>query len=362
MAAYRQVFVSFWQDAFVLDLTPEEKYFYVYLMTNGKTSQCGIYELPLRVIEMDTGYNRETVEKLLERFISYGKILYCKETKEIMILNWLKYNLVNSPKVKSCMRKELLEVKNKEFIKKLVEILKEQNITEDIQWIPYANPIDTIEISKESTKDTISIPNIYPLDNTSIDYGEKEKEKDKEKQKEYKKEKQKDKEKEKEEQVQRIKQEVEVEIKELELKEKEEEKALLNKENYKAINKATEKQEQRKIESQSVSLLNYFENLTGHIGGLNLSALKTAVKDHGEENVKKAIDKALEKNKPTMIYINGILKNWAVEGYPSERDGIRYGGFKGLNRSNEGKYSGFKPQEPRTLTEEERREIEAELL
>ncbi|TKI91171.1 replication protein, partial [Bacillus wiedmannii] len=38
MAVYRPVHVSFWQDSFVLDLTPEEKYFYLYLMTNSKTS------------------------------------------------------------------------------------------------------------------------------------------------------------------------------------------------------------------------------------------------------------------------------------------------------------------------------------
>ena len=58
MAVYRQVQTSYWQDAFVLDLTPEEKFFYMYLMTNSKTTQCGIYELPKKVIEMETGYNR----------------------------------------------------------------------------------------------------------------------------------------------------------------------------------------------------------------------------------------------------------------------------------------------------------------
>ncbi|MDX1806780.1 MAG: DNA replication protein DnaD, partial [Paenisporosarcina sp.] len=45
MSKYRSVQVSFWQDAFVLDLTPEEKYFYIYLMTNSKANQIGIYEL-----------------------------------------------------------------------------------------------------------------------------------------------------------------------------------------------------------------------------------------------------------------------------------------------------------------------------
>jgi len=33
MAVYRQVQTAFWQDDFVLQLTPEEKYFYLYLLT-----------------------------------------------------------------------------------------------------------------------------------------------------------------------------------------------------------------------------------------------------------------------------------------------------------------------------------------
>ncbi|UKL29984.1 hypothetical protein [Bacillus phage PK1] len=111
MAKFRQVHVEFWQDGFVLDLTPEEKYFYLYLMTNSKTSQCGIYELPKRIIETETGYNRETVEKLLQRFIDYDKIAYSDRTKEIMIKNWINYNFINSPKVINCIEKELDKVK-----------------------------------------------------------------------------------------------------------------------------------------------------------------------------------------------------------------------------------------------------------
>jgi DnaD/phage-associated family protein len=116
LAKYRQVHVEFWQDGFVLDLTPEEKYFYIYLMTNSKTSQCGIYELPKRIIETETGYNRETVDKLLNRFIDYGKIHYDESTKEIMLLNWIKYNSIKSPKTIACIKKELTGVKNKGYL------------------------------------------------------------------------------------------------------------------------------------------------------------------------------------------------------------------------------------------------------
>ncbi|MDA2423313.1 hypothetical protein PDN55_25120, partial [Bacillus cereus] len=65
MAVYRNVQVNFWQDDFVLDLTPEERYFYVYLLTCSKTTQCGIFPFPKRLAEMETGYNRETVDKLV---------------------------------------------------------------------------------------------------------------------------------------------------------------------------------------------------------------------------------------------------------------------------------------------------------
>ncbi|PDZ49164.1 replication protein [Bacillus sp. AFS094611] len=116
MAVYRPVHVSFWQDSFVLDLTPEEKYFYLYLMTNSKTSQSGIYELPLRIIETDTGYNRETVMKLLERFAEYGKINYNQKTKELFLINWLKFNPIKNVNIEKCVLKEIQSAKDHDFL------------------------------------------------------------------------------------------------------------------------------------------------------------------------------------------------------------------------------------------------------
>lgn len=116
MAVYRNVQVNFWQDEFILDLTPEERYFYIYLLTGTKTKQCGIYVLPKRLAELETGYSMETVEKLLNRFVAYGKILYDAETKELYILNWLHYNPILNTNVEKCVLSELKTIKNKEFI------------------------------------------------------------------------------------------------------------------------------------------------------------------------------------------------------------------------------------------------------
>jgi len=116
MAIFRKVHVTFWRDEFVESLTPEQKFFYLYLLTNDRTTQCGIYEITIKQMCYDTGYNDDTIKKLIEYFIGTGKIRYSLDTKEIALKNWVKYNDSNSPKVKSCIDNELKKVKNRVLI------------------------------------------------------------------------------------------------------------------------------------------------------------------------------------------------------------------------------------------------------
>ena len=116
MAIYRSIHTSFWSDLFVTELTPEQKFFFIYLLTNEKTRQCGIYEIGKRQISFDTGYNIDTINKLISFFQESGKIKFSETTSEIAIFNWAKYNSSNSPKVEACIAKELKTVKNKVLI------------------------------------------------------------------------------------------------------------------------------------------------------------------------------------------------------------------------------------------------------
>ena len=112
MAIFRKVHTSFWSDTFISDLDREKKLFYLYLLTNEKTTQCGIYEISKKQIAFDLGYSIDTVCKLLAYFIKLGKIRYNEPTKEMAIGNWLKYNGSTSPKVKTCIDKEFGKVKD----------------------------------------------------------------------------------------------------------------------------------------------------------------------------------------------------------------------------------------------------------
>ncbi|MFC2083658.1 hypothetical protein ACFLS9_01240 [Bacteroidota bacterium] len=123
MAVYRPIHTTFWQDDFMLKCTPEQKFFYIYLLTNSKTTQLGIYQISKKVIELETGYNPETIDKLIIWFEKAKKIMCSKETNEIFLLNWLKHNPVNNTNIYKCVANELEKVKNKRLLKSLDHLL-----------------------------------------------------------------------------------------------------------------------------------------------------------------------------------------------------------------------------------------------
>jgi len=162
MAKYRQLYTEFWSDSFVLELSSEEKFFYLYLLTNTKTTQSGIYEISRRFIETETGLNRETVEKLINKFCEYNKILYCENTKEIMVLNWMRYNFPNNCNSLKCIQNELQKIKNREFLKILYK--KYQAAQLDVENI-FKNLL-----TEESFNNTSADCCIEKVDKLSLNY------------------------------------------------------------------------------------------------------------------------------------------------------------------------------------------------
>lgn len=92
MEVFTRIERSYWQDEFILELTPEQKFFYLYLMSNSKVNTLGAYVFPLTMSTVELGYNKETVLKLLDHFAQVGKIIWDESTKEVFLLNWPKRN------------------------------------------------------------------------------------------------------------------------------------------------------------------------------------------------------------------------------------------------------------------------------
>jgi hypothetical protein len=76
MAGYRQFHTKFWKDEWVIDLDPLKKYLFCYLFTNELSSISGIYKLPMKVIENETGLDKKFIVSTLAEFQNAKKIAY----------------------------------------------------------------------------------------------------------------------------------------------------------------------------------------------------------------------------------------------------------------------------------------------
>ncbi|EJS45767.1 hypothetical protein ICG_05867 [Bacillus cereus BAG1X1-3] len=163
MAKYRHVQTSFWSDARVSEeMTPEDKYFYLYLMTNEHTNQIGVYQITRKQMAFELGYSIESAKALLDRFMNHHNlVVYNEETREICILNWGKYNLNKGGKpIEDCIKKELKSIKDLSLVKLVLERTENTSLVQKVSV--YAGLDDTSH-------------------DTSTIRGQKEKEKEKEK-------------------------------------------------------------------------------------------------------------------------------------------------------------------------------------
>jgi hypothetical protein len=111
-------------------MTPEDKYFYLYLLTNPNTNHIGIYQITKRQIAFDLDYSIDTVHVLMKRFIEHHKLIrYNPEMRELAIKNWGKHNLYNDSKpLLDCIFSELKDVEDRSLIQYVSESIQKQEI------------------------------------------------------------------------------------------------------------------------------------------------------------------------------------------------------------------------------------------
>ena len=155
MATYRNIQLSFWTDSKITDdFTPEDKYFYLYLLTNPHTNTCGCYELSTKQMAIETGYSKETVERLIDRFALIHKVIrYSRENKELLLINWRKYNWTSSDKLRISIYNCIKPIKTKDFKEYLLayfEGCEEDDDTETLSEDESGYPIDRVSESDDT--------------------------------------------------------------------------------------------------------------------------------------------------------------------------------------------------------------------
>jgi hypothetical protein len=131
MATQRYISTSFWDDPWICQLDPSEKFVYLYLMTNPLTNIAGVYEITVRRVCFDTGYNQDTVEKILERFHEAGKAY-----------RWENYTIIPSwPKHQKWETRKQI----KAGIEKILRALPSDLLAE-LEGMSYGYPMDDLSI------------------------------------------------------------------------------------------------------------------------------------------------------------------------------------------------------------------------
>lgn len=131
MALYRMIRCDFWEDLEVFDeMTIEDRYFYLYLLTNFKTTQIGIYRISKKKISTETDLSIEKVHSLVDRFVNHHKLIrYNPVTREVAIRNWGKHNLNKGGKpMMDCIKSELKQVIDMSLIPFISEAIEKKEM------------------------------------------------------------------------------------------------------------------------------------------------------------------------------------------------------------------------------------------
>jgi hypothetical protein len=178
MTIFKQIHMKFWQNDFVLGLTAEERYFYIYLITNSMTNQCGIFKFNRRLAELETGYSADEIERYLETFEVHGKVIISETTTEIMLVNWFKHNFKNNKKSILLINKELKDVKDKALLKKLYDSCSDRQypvadifngiIITGIEKGVEGHPVATISGAALEIQDNINIDDVQERESPDL--------------------------------------------------------------------------------------------------------------------------------------------------------------------------------------------------
>lgn len=177
MALYRNISTAFWTDQKVDDdFTPEDKYFYLYLLTNPHTNICGCFEISWKQLSSETGYTKETIAKLIDRMQRIHQVIrFDEDTMEILLLNWGKYNWSHSERLCKAVKRAAELIKNNEFKEFVLNALLQITVADNSKQntVTVTDTVtDTVTVTDTAVATDVSIGYRYPINRVS---GQKQK-------------------------------------------------------------------------------------------------------------------------------------------------------------------------------------------
>jgi hypothetical protein len=97
MAKYRAIYEIIWKDPDFQDYDPSRKLLFIYLCTNGSTTESGIYPITVTTISNETGIPKTTVGKQLANGLK--NVIYDFKNQIVFVRNFRIYNAGGRPEL-----------------------------------------------------------------------------------------------------------------------------------------------------------------------------------------------------------------------------------------------------------------------
>lgn len=106
----RIIYTKFWEDEFILSLTPKEKCLYSFYLTNSNVGLTGIYEIAKHLVSVFTGLTANEIEVANQKFMKANKILF--HDSWVKIVNAEKYQQFTGTLNEKAKEKEMELIPN----------------------------------------------------------------------------------------------------------------------------------------------------------------------------------------------------------------------------------------------------------
>lgn len=128
--ATRMIATNLWTDReFRKIKSIKTRYLWIYLLSCTMSKTCGVFHLPLDVIAFESRLSDEDIEKSLQELEENEFCYYSKETEEIVIYNYPKYNIKNMGKpMIDCVSKELSQVADRSLVSRIIKSLEDSKL------------------------------------------------------------------------------------------------------------------------------------------------------------------------------------------------------------------------------------------
>lgn len=133
---------NYWQSDIAIELTPEERYFHIYLLTNSNVNTLGCYHFSIKNMVRETGYNEETLEKMLLKMQYLGIIKVDRKTCEVLLLDWGEDNWNRKTVTLRAIKSGIKELKSEILLNELtgllvgLDIMTEEEILDSFHKTP----------------------------------------------------------------------------------------------------------------------------------------------------------------------------------------------------------------------------------